>query len=236
MRVGILGKKIGMTQIFREDGKFVPVTVIEAGPCTVLGVLKDRLRVGFGEKKEKNTSKPILGFYRKINESPKVFVREIEFDSPQNFNIGQKITVDIFKENECVDITGISIGKGFQGVVKRHNFAGGPGGHGSMFHRAPGGIGSRAGGAGCRKNVPKGKRFPGHMGNERVTVQNLEIVKILKEKNLLLVKGPVPGHKNSYLEIRGAKKKKEKKIVAKKVERPAQEKESGAQKKAQQKK
>jgi large subunit ribosomal protein L3 len=236
MRVGLLGRKLGMTQIFTEDGKFVPVTVIEAGPCSVLGASKNRLRLGFGEKKEKNTARPLAGFYKKINDTAKVFVRELEFDSPQNFSVGQKITVDVFKENEYVDVTGNSIGKGFQGVMKRHNFAGGPGGHGSMFHRAPGGIGSRAGGRGCRKNVPKGKRFPGRMGNEKTTVQNLEIVKVLKEKNLLLVKGAVPGAKNGYLEIRGAKKKKEKKIVQK-IDKAVQEKkESQAPKKVQAKK
>jgi large subunit ribosomal protein L3 len=217
MKVGILGKKLGMTQFFTEEGEFVPVTVIEAGPCTVLGISKDRLRLGFGEKKEKNTARPLAVFYKKINDTPKVFVREIEFDSTQNFSVGQKITVDVFKEKEYVDVTGNSIGKGFQGVMKRHNFAGGPGGHGSMFHRAPGGIGSRAGGAGCRKNVPKGKKFPGRMGNEKTTVQSLEIVKVLKEKNLLLVKGAVPGAKNRYLKIRTAKKKEG--IVKQKVDK-----------------
>lgn len=204
----LVGKKLGMTQVFTEDGGFVPATVIEAGPCTVLGVSESRIKLGFWEKKEKNTAKPLLGFYKKIKETPKSFIRELKFDAGDKLTVGQKITIDIFKEKEYVDIVGTSIGKGFQGVVKRHHFAGGPGGHGSTFHRAPGGIGSRAGGRGCRKNVPKGKRFPGHMGNGRTTVQSLEILKVLKEKNLLLVKGPVPGAKNGYLEIRIAKKRK----------------------------
>jgi large subunit ribosomal protein L3 len=207
MKVGLLGKKIGMTQIFSEEGMYVPVTVIEAGPCTVLNISDKKVRLGFGEKKEKNTPKPQMGFYKKIGQKPSRFTREIFFDAKDKVIVGQQITVDIFKEKDFVDIAGTSIGRGFQGVVKRHHFKGGPGGHGSMFHRAPGGIGSTAGGKGCRKNVPKGKRFPGHMGDERKTIQSLEIIKVLKEKNLLLVKGAVPGCRNGYLEIKTAKKR-----------------------------
>ena len=207
MIYGLLGKKLGMTQIFNGDGNFLPVTVIEAGPCTVLETSENKVKLGFGDKKEKSSSKPELGFYKKINQKPNVFVRELRVNEGDKISVGQKITVDIFKEKDFVDVTGMSIGKGFQGVVKRHHFKGGPGGHGSMFHRAPGGIGSRAGGKGCRKGVRKGKRFPGHMGNVRKTIQNLEVVKVLKEKNLLLVKGPVPGAKNGYLEIKTAIKK-----------------------------
>ncbi|MCX5687635.1 MAG: 50S ribosomal protein L3 [Candidatus Omnitrophica bacterium] len=207
MKLGLLGKKIGMTQIFSEEGSYVPVTVIEAGPCTVLNVSEKKVKLGFGEKKEKNVLKPQLGFYKKINQKPSVFVREIPFEANDKVIVGQQLTVDIFKEKDFVDIAGTSIGRGFQGVVKRHHFKGGPGGHGSMFHRAPGGIGSTAGGAGCRKNVPKGKRFPGHMGNERKTIQSLEVIKVFKEKNLLLVKGAVPGCRNGYLEIKTAKKR-----------------------------
>jgi len=207
MKVGLLGKKIGMTQVFNGEGNFVPVTVIEAGPCTVLSVSENKARLGFGDKKDKSSTKPEIGQYKKINEKPKKFVREISFSSNDKVAIGQKITVDIFKEKDIVDITGTSIGRGFQGVVKRHHFKGGPGGHGSMFHRAPGGIGSQAGGRGCRKNVQKGKKFPGRMGGGRSTIQNLEVIKVLKDKNLLLVKGPVPGSRNGYLEIKTAKKK-----------------------------
>jgi len=207
MKVGLLGKKIGMTQIFSEEGVCVPVTVIEAGPCTVLDVSDKKVRLGFGEKKEKNTSKPQLGFYKKINQKPNAFIREIPFNAKDKVSVGQQLTVDIFKEKDFVDIVGTSIGRGFQGVVKRHHFRGGPGGHGSMFHRAPGGIGSQAGGNGCRKDVPRGKRFPGHMGNARKTMQSLEIIKVLKDKNLLLVKGSVPGCRNGYLEIKTAKKR-----------------------------
>ncbi len=205
--IGILGKKIGMTQIFSDEGVSIPVTVIEAGPCTVLNVSEKKVRLGFGEKKEKNIPKPQLGFYKKINQKPSVFVREISFDAKDKVIVGQQLTADIFKEKDFVDIAGTSIGRGFQGVVKRHHFKGGPGGHGSMFHRAPGGIGSQAGGKGCRKNVQKGKRFPGHMGNERISIQSLQVIKVLKEKNILLIKGAVPGCRNGYLEIKSAKKK-----------------------------
>jgi large subunit ribosomal protein L3 len=173
----------------------------------VLNVSEKKVRLGFGEKKEINIPKPQLGFYKKIKQKPSSFVKEIPFDARDNVNVGQQITVDIFKESDFVDIAGTSIGRGFQGVVKRYHFKGGPGGHGSMFHRAPGGIGSQAGGRGCRKDVPRGKRFPGHMGNGRKTMQSLQIIKVLKEKNLLLVKGCVPGCKNGYLEIKSAKKK-----------------------------
>ncbi|MBU1912557.1 MAG: 50S ribosomal protein L3 [Candidatus Omnitrophica bacterium] len=207
MKVGLLGKKIGMTQIFSDQGAYVPVTVIEAGPCTVLNVSEKKVRLGYGEKKEKNIAKPQLGFYKKINQKPNAFVREIPFDAKDKVSVGQQLTVDIFKEKDFVDIAGTSIGRGFQGVVKRHHFKGGPGGHGSMFHRAPGGIGSMAGGRGCRKNVSRGKRFPGHMGNIRKTMQSLQVIKVMKEKNLLLVKGAVPGCRNGYLEIKTAKKR-----------------------------
>lgn len=207
MKIGLLGKKIGMTQIFNEEGIFVPVTVIEAGPCTVLDISEKKVRLGFGAKKEKNTPKPQLGLYKKLNQKPSAFVKEISFDAKDKLAVGQQVTVDLFKEKDFVDVVGASIGRGFQGVVKRHHFKGGPGGHGSMFHRAPGGIGSQAGGRGCRKDVPRGKRFPGHMGSERVTIQSLQVIKVLKEKNLLLVKGAVPGCRNGYLEIKTAKKK-----------------------------
>jgi large subunit ribosomal protein L3 len=207
MKIGLLGKKIGMTQVFNEEGIFVPVTVIEAGPCTVLNISEKKVKLGFGARKEKHTLKPQQGFYKKINQKPSIFVREIAFDAKDKAIVGQQLTVDLFKEKDFVDVVGTSIGRGFQGVVKRHHFKGGPGGHGSMFHRAPGGIGSTAGGAGCRKNVPKGKRFPGRMGGERTTMQSLQVMKVLKDKNLLLVKGAVPGCRNGYLEIKTAKKK-----------------------------
>lgn len=203
MKIGILGKKIGMTQIFTEEGVYVPVTVIEAGPCAVLKVLKAKLLLGFGNRKEKNVPKPELGVYKKINVKPKAFVKEMFFDINENMAPGQNITVDVFKEKDFVDITGTSIGKGFQGGVKRWHWSGGPSGHGSMHHRRIGSVG----GSSYPSRVWKGLHLPGRMGNKRKTVQNLEIVKVDKDKNLMLVKGPVPGADNGYLEIRIAIKK-----------------------------
>lgn len=203
MKFGILGKKLGMTQMFTEEGSYVPVTVIEAGPCPVLKVLNGRVLLGFGDRKEKNTPKPEQGFYKKINVKPKAFVKEILFDLYDKIVTGQEVTVDVFKEKDFVDITGISIGKGFQGGVKRWHWAGGPSGHGSMHHRRVGSIG----GSSYPSRIWKGLHLPGRMGNKKKTVQNLEVVKIYKDKNLMLVKGPVPGADNGYLEIKIAKKK-----------------------------
>lgn len=203
MKAGILGKKIGMTQIFTEEGVFVPVTVIEAGPCVILKVLKDKLMIGFGVKKEKKTLKPEIGFYKKINVKPSAFVKEIPFDVTENISVGQQITVDIFKEKDFVDIAGTTIGKGFQGGVKRWGWAGGPSGHGSMHHRRVGSVG----GSSYPSRLWKGLHLPGRMGNNRKTIQNLEIVKVYKDKNMILVKGSVPGSDNGYLEIKFAKKK-----------------------------
>ena len=203
MKIALLGKKLGMTQVFTEEGNMVPVTAIEAGPCTILKVAEGRVMLGFGSKKEKNTTKPEAGFYKKINMKTNAFAKEIGFDTGENVNIGQEITVDVFKENDFVDITGISKGKGFQGGVKRWGWSGGPGSHGSMHHRRVGSIG----GSSYPSRVWKGLHLPGRMGNKRRTTQNLEVVKIYKEKNIILVKGAVPGANNGYLEIRSAKKK-----------------------------
>ncbi|MBU1062049.1 MAG: 50S ribosomal protein L3 [Candidatus Omnitrophica bacterium] len=203
MKLGLLGKKLGMTQVFTEEGKFVPVTVIEAGPCTVLNIRGKKVLLGFGNKKEKNTSNAMLGLYKKVKVSPKAFIKEIMFDIDEEISVGKEIAVDIFREKDSVDIIGNSIGKGFQGGVKRWHWRGGPSGHGSMHHRRIGSIG----GSSFPSRVFKGQRMPGRMGNKKRTVQNLEIVKVYKDKNLLLVKGPVPGPKNSYLELRIAKKK-----------------------------
>ncbi len=203
MKAGILGKKLGMTQVFTEDGRFVPVTVIEAGPCVVLKVLKDKVMLGFGVKKEKNTPKPELGFYKKLNLKPSALVKELAFDADDKINAGQQLTLDIFKERDFVDVTGTSIGKGFQGGMKRWGWSGGPSGHGSMHHRRIGSVG----GSSYPSRLWKGLHMPGRMGNEKKTVQNLEIVKIVKDKNMLLVKGPVPGADNGYVEIRLAKKR-----------------------------
>jgi large subunit ribosomal protein L3 len=199
---GILGKKVGMTQVFTEDGRLVPVTIIEAGPVKVVQKKdKDKdgyeaLQLGYDEtRKEKNISKPMLGHFKKTSSPAFRFISEIKMDG---FNSGDNITVDIFTKGEKVSITGTSKGKGFQGVMKRHNYKGGPGSHGSMFNRAPGSIGSSA----YPSRVWKNKGLPGHMGDERVTVKNIEIFDIRKDQNLLLVIGAVPGSNGGYVIIK----------------------------------
>jgi len=198
---GILGKKIGMTQVFTGDDRLIAVTVIEAGPCKVLQsrvMEKDgyeALQVGFDViKKKKNVSKAMNGHFMKTSASAQRFIREIKMEG---VNEGEEIAVDVFSKGEKVSITGTSKGKGFQGVMKRHNFSGGPASHGSMFKRAPGSMGSSA----YPSRVWKNKKLPGQMGNVRVTVKNLEVFDIKKEQNLILVKGAVPGAIGSYLII-----------------------------------
>lgn len=199
---GILGKKIGMTQVFAEDGCVLPVTVIEAGPCRVIQVKdpeKDgytAIQLGFdGIKKEKNITRPMSGHFKKASLPPYRLLKEIKMEG---FKEGDTITVDIFNKGDRISITGVSKGKGFQGVMKRFHYRGGPASHGSMFHRAPGSIGSSS----FPSRVWKGKGLPGHMGNERVTTRNIEVIDVRKEQNLLVVKGAVPGADGGYLIIR----------------------------------
>ena len=200
----ILGTKIGMTQVFDSEGHVVPVTVIEAGPCTVVQkktVETDSyaaIQVGYGDVKESRLNKPMQGHFKKHGVEPKRVLRE--FRGETDLSVGDKITVDIFSEGDLVDVTGISKGKGFQGVVKRHHFHGGPMSHGSMVHRKP-----QSSGATDAARVFKGVRKPGHMGHERVTVKRLKVVRVLPEKNLLLVKGAVPGPNGGLVTVRGAK-------------------------------
>lgn len=196
---GILGKKIGMTQVFTEDGRLVPVTVIEAGPARVVQKKEkerdgyDSVQVGFDEiRKEKNVTKPMIGHFKKASLPAFRFVRELPVEG---LNAGDMITADIFASGEMVTITGLSKGKGFQGVMKRHNFRGGPETHGSMFKRAPGSIGQSS----YPSRVFKNKKLPGHMGSEKVTVKNIQIYDVRAEQNLILVKGAVPGANGSYL-------------------------------------
>jgi len=196
---GILGKKIGMTQVFTEDGRLVTVTVIEAGPAKVVQKKeKDRdgyeaVQVGFDEiRKEKNVTKPMIGHFKKASLPAYRFLRELQVEG---LNEGDVITADIFASGEMLSITGLSKGKGFQGVVKRHNFRGGPETHGSMFHRAPGSMGQSS----YPSRVFKNKKLPGHMGSEKVTVKNIQIYDVRPEQNLILVKGAVPGANGSYL-------------------------------------
>ena len=202
---GLIGKKIGMTNIFAEDGKILPCTVVQAGPCTVTQVRTknhdgyDALQLGFNEKSEKSTNKSELGHYKKSGVTP--MKKLVEFKGFENdYKLGDKITVEHFNVGEYVDVTGTSKGKGFQGVVKRHGFAGvGQATHGQHNRlRAPGSIGA----ASYPARVFKGMRMAGQMGNKKVTVQNLQVLKVVPEKNLLLLKGCVPGHKNSIILIR----------------------------------
>ena len=207
MKKAILGKKIGMTQIFDENGRVIPVTVVEAGPCTVVQVkTKDAdgyeaIQLGFGEVKEKKLIKPTKGHFTKANVTPKKHLREFRLEEI-SYNVGDEIKADIFTAGESVDVTGTSKGKGFQGVIKRHGQSRGPMGHGSMYHRRPGSMGSTS----TPGRVYKGKNLPGHMGVETVTVQNLEIVKVDMDKNVILIKGSVPGNKGTILKIRNSVK------------------------------
>ena len=206
---GILAKKIGMTQIF-EDGKFIPVTVVEAGPNYVLQkktVENDgytALQLGFDEKKEKNTTKPVMGIFKKAGVNPQRFVKELRVDSVEGFALGQEIKADVLADVAYVDITGTSKGKGTSGVMKRHGFGGNRASHGvSRNHRLGGSIGMSS----WPGKVLKGKRMAGQYGNVTVTVQNLKVVKVDAENNLVLIKGAVPGAKNGYIVIKPAVKK-----------------------------
>ncbi|MFC2144498.1 50S ribosomal protein L3 [Acidobacteriota bacterium] len=201
---GILGKKIGMTHIFTDDAKQLGVTVIEAGPCLVLSVKEKNIQIGFDNVKEKSLNNALLGYFKKISAKPLKIIREVSRDSKKEYKVGQELKADIFKVGDFVDVTGTSIGKGFQGGVKRWHWKGGPASHGSMSHRRIGSTGSSA----TPSRVLKGHHQAGHMGAARVTVQNLKVVKVDTENNLLLVEGAVPGSKNGYLIIRKAKKKK----------------------------
>jgi large subunit ribosomal protein L3 len=200
---GLLGKKIGMTQVFTEDGRQVSVTAIEAGPCPVLTVKEKSLQIGFEPIKEARAKKPILGFFKKIDISPCKLIKEVQKAPDKDYKVGEELKVDLFKAGDFVDITATSIGKGFQGGMKRWNWKGGPKTHGSMSHRRPGSIGSTT----TPGRVWKGHHLPGHMGAAKVTVQNLQVVKIDAQNNLLLIRGAIPGHRNSYVIIRKAKKK-----------------------------
>ena len=204
MNKGLIGKKIGMTQIFDESGKVIPVTVIEAGPCVVAQVKtvdKDgyqAIQLGFGDVKEKKLTKPAKGHFTKVNVTPKKHLREFRLDSVEGLTVGQELKADIFAAGDKLDIQGTSKGKGFQGVIKRHGQHRGPMGHGSMYHRRPGSMGPTS----TPGRVFKGKKLPGHMGVDTVTIQNLEVVRVDLDKNVLLVKGSVPGNKGAILKIK----------------------------------
>ncbi len=204
----ILGKKIGMTQVFAGDGnKMVAVTAIEAGPCHVLAVKEKHIQLGFGPVPEKRLKKPQAKYFAKLNIVPQKLVKEVLKEAGKEYKVGEEIKVDLFKAGDFLDVTGTSLGKGFQGGMKRWNWHGSPQTHGSMSHRRIGSLGSST----TPGRVWKGHHLPGHMGAHRVTVQNLEVVKVDAQNNLLLVKGAVPGYKNNYLIIKTAKKKVNKK-------------------------
>lgn len=200
MTKGILGKKVGMTQVFTESGELVPVTVIEAKPNVVLQVKTvetdgyNAVQLGFDDKRNVLSNQPEQGHVKKADTSPKRFIREIRDAELGDVEVGSEITVETFKQGDIIDVTGTSKGKGFQGVIKRHNQSRGPETHGSRYHRRPGSMGQAADPA----RVFKGKKLPGRMGGQTTTIQNLEIVRVDADKNVILVKGNVPGPKNQW--------------------------------------
>lgn len=207
MTKGILGRKIGMTQVFAENGELIPVTVIAANPNVVLQKKTtetdgyNAIQLGFEDKREKLTNKPEQGHTAKASTTPKRFIREIRDADVDGLEVGQEVKVDVFATGEIVDVTGISKGKGFQGVIKRHGQSRGPMSHGSRYHRRPGSMGPVA-----PNRVFKRQKLAGRMGGDQVTIQNLEIVQVDTERNLLLVKGNVPGAKKSLVVVQGAVK------------------------------
>ena len=206
-RKGILGKKVGMTQVFSKNGKLIPVTVVEVEPNVVTQIKTtetdgyDAIQLGFDTKREKLSNKAEKGHLAKANTAPKRFLKEIRGVDVSKYQLGQELTVEVFEEGEMVDVTGISKGKGFQGVIKRYNQSRGPMGHGSQYHRGVGSLGTMR-----PMRVFKGKKLPGHMGQVTVTMQNLEIVAVIPEENVILIKGNVPGAKKSLVIIKSAVK------------------------------
>ncbi|MBR2704852.1 MAG: 50S ribosomal protein L3 [Clostridia bacterium] len=200
----LIGKKVGMTQIFDEKGRVVPVTVIEAGPCVVAQVKSvetdgyNAIQLGFEDVKESKVNKPEKGHFAKANIAPKKHLREFRVESVEGVTVGTEWTVTEFAEGDKLDIQGTSKGKGFQGVIKRHGQHRGPMGHGSMYHRRPGSMGPTS----TPGRVFKGKKLPGHMGKVTVTIQNLDVIKVDADKNVVLVKGSVPGPKGAILKLK----------------------------------
>ena len=210
MTKGILGKKVGMTQYFTEAGELIPVTVVEVTPNVVLQLKTiendgyEAVQLGFDDLREVLSNRPAKGHVAKANATPKRFIREFNNVELSEYEVGQEITVDVFKAGDIVDVTGTSKGKGFQGAIKRHGQSRGPMAHGSRYHRRSGSMG----GASFPSRVFKGKALPGQMGGDRITIQNLEVVKVDAERNVILIKGNVPGSKKSLVEIKTAIKSK----------------------------
>ena len=206
MKKAIIGKKVGMTQIFDENGKVIPVTVVEAGPCVVVQKKTvetdgyNAIQVGFGELREKLVNKPRKGHFAKAGVSLRRTLKEFRMEDVANYNVGDEIKVDTFEIGDKVDVSGVSKGKGFQGTIKRWNASRGPMSHGSKFHRAPGSMGA----ASDPSRTFKNKRMPGHMGAKNTTVLNLEVVKIMPEKNIILIKGGIPGPNKGTVVIRNS--------------------------------
>lgn len=209
MLQGLVGQKLGMTQIFTSSGEAVPVSVVQVGPCRVVRFRtaeKDgynAVQIAFQEVKENRLTQPVLGQFKKAGVVPARYLREFRGDQ-EGLEVGQVVTADLFQQGEKVDVVGISKGKGFAGVIKRHHFSGGPATHGSMFHRAPGSIGSSS----FPSRVWKNKKLPGHMGSQQVTVKNLEVLEVRKEEGLLLIRGAVPGSPGTLLLIKKTGRKK----------------------------
>ncbi len=209
MKKAILGKKVGMTQVFAEDGTVVPVTVVEAGPCTVVRkktIERDGYEavcVGFDDIRESLVNKPKMGEFKKAEVAPKRFIREFKFENTSEYEVGQEIKADMFENGDIVDVSGISIGHGFTGPIRRWNQSRGPMTHGSKYHRGPGSMGA----ASSPSRVMKGKRLGGHWGSEKVTVQNLQVVRVDAERNMILIKGSVPGRRGTLVTVRQAVKK-----------------------------
>lgn len=205
---GIIGKKMGMTQIFLEDGTCIPVSIVQAGPCVVTQKKTieidgySAVQVGFDSISASSATKPQLGHCTKSGHGVFRYLKELKLDGMSDLNIGDSLTVAQFQPGEYIDVTGTSIGKGFQGVIKRWNFSGGRATHGSRFHRAPGSIGASA----TPSHVFKNKKMPGQLGNTKVTVQRLQVVKIDSSQNLLLIKGAIPGHRNNIVIIKNSVK------------------------------
>lgn len=208
MKKAIIGRKVGMTQIFDENGRVIPVTVVEAGPCVVVQKKTvetdgyDAIQVGFGELREKLVNKPRRGHFAKAGVSLRRTLKEFRMEDVANYNVGDEIKVDTFEIGDKVDVSGVSKGKGFQGTIKRWNASRGPMSHGSKFHRAPGSMGA----ASDPSRTFKNKRMPGHMGAKNTTVLNLEVVKIMPEKNIILIKGGIPGPNKGTIVIRNSVK------------------------------
>ncbi len=208
MAKGILGRKLGMTQVFVGGEELIPVTVVEAGPCTVIQKKTrdadgyDAIQIGFEEVKAHRATRPALGHFKKAGAGAMRMLREIRVENADDYEVGQVLKVDMFRPGDRVDVIGVSKGKGFQGVMKRHGFGGGRASHGSMFHRRPGAISAHE----APGKVFKGKKFPGQMGNKRVTVQNLQVVEVDLDRNLIMIRGAVPGAKHGALMLRNAVK------------------------------